>query len=201
MNPEREKYLTIFETIPNPVFILDVESRIENINNAVFDLFRDLLPAGVGYYDKTHISGVLPWLKEDIEAFLDSEALEISFEKDVEISKGLIHFQIKLKRMLNLYDKFMGTIIILNDISYLKQAERTVARARDFYLTLFEEFPTQIWRVGLDGKCNYVNKAWLLFTGKKMEEEAGDGWLMDIHEQERERFKQAFLEALKNMFF
>ncbi len=27
MNPEREKYLTIFETIPNPAFILDVEDR------------------------------------------------------------------------------------------------------------------------------------------------------------------------------
>jgi diguanylate cyclase (GGDEF)-like protein/PAS domain S-box-containing protein len=99
--------------------------------------------------------------------------------------------------MLNLYEKFVGTIVILNDISYLKQAERTVARARDFHLTLFEEFPTQIWRAGLDGKCNYVNKAWLLFTGKKMAEETGDGWILDIHDHDQERFKQAFLEAFK----
>jgi len=197
MNPEREKYLTIFETIPNPVFILDVEGRIENVNNAAFDLFRDVLPAGVSYYGKAHFSGILPWLKEDLEAFVGAEDLETTFEKDVETRKGLIHFQIKLKHILDLYEKFVGTIIILNDISYLKQAERAVARARDFYLTLFEEFPTQIWRAGLDGKCNYVNKAWLVFTGKKMEEEAGDGWIMDIHEQDQERFKQAFLEAFK----
>ncbi|TRZ88807.1 diguanylate cyclase [bacterium] len=197
MNPEREKYLTIFETIPNPVFILDVEGRIENVNNAAFDLFRDVLPAGVSYYDKAHISGVLPWLKEDLEAFVGEEDLETTFEKDVETRKGFIHFQIKLKRMLDLYEKFVGTIIILNDISYLKQAERTVARARDFHLTLFEEFPAQIWRAGIDGKCNYVNKAWLSFTGKKIEEETGDGWILDIHDEDKEKFKQAFLEALK----
>jgi diguanylate cyclase (GGDEF)-like protein/PAS domain S-box-containing protein len=197
MNPEREKYLTIFETIPNPVFILDVEGRIENVNNAAFDLFRDVLPAGVSYYGKAHISGVLPWLKEDLEAFVGKEDLETTFEKDVETRKGLIHFQIKLKRMPDLYEKFVGTIIILNDISYLKQAERTVARARDFHLTLFEEFPAQIWRAGIDGKCNYVNKAWLSFTGKKIEEETGDGWILDIHDEDKEKFKQAFLEALK----
>jgi diguanylate cyclase (GGDEF)-like protein/PAS domain S-box-containing protein len=197
MNPEREKYLTIFETIPNPDFILDVEGRIENVNNAAFDLFRDVLPAGVSYYGKAHISGVLPWLKEDLEAFVGKEDLETTFEKDVETRKGLIHFQIKLKRMPDLYEKFVGTIIILNDISYLKQAERTVARARDFHLTLFEEFPAQIWRAGIDGKCNYVNKAWLSFTGKKIEEETGDGWILDIHDEDKEKFKQAFLEALR----
>jgi diguanylate cyclase (GGDEF)-like protein/PAS domain S-box-containing protein len=197
MNPEREKYLTIFETIPNPAFILDVEDRVDNINNAAFDLFSDVLPAGAGYYGKAQIGEILPWLKEALEAFVGGEDLETTFEKDVETRKGLIHFQIKLKRMLDLYEKFVGTIIILNDISYLKQAERTVARARDFYLTLFEEFPTQIWRAGLDGKCNYVNKAWLLFTGKKMAEEIGDGWILDIHDQDQEKFKQAFLEAFK----
>ena len=197
MNPEREKYLTIFETIPNPAFILDVENRVDDINNAAFDLFHDVLPAGVSYYGKAQIGEILPWLKEALEAFVGGEDLETTFEKDVETQKGLIHFQIKLKRMLDIYEKFVGTIVILNDISYLKQAERTVARARDFHLTLFEEFPTQIWKAGLDGKCNYVNKAWLLFTGKKLAEETGDGWILDIHDHDQEKFKQAFLEAFK----
>jgi diguanylate cyclase (GGDEF)-like protein/PAS domain S-box-containing protein len=197
MNPEREKYLTIFETIPNPAFILDVEDRVDNINNAAFDLFRDVLHYGASSYTKAQIGEILPWLKEALEEFVGGEDLETTFEKDVETQLGLIHFQIKLKRMLDLYEKFVGTIIILNDISYLKQAERTVAKALDFYLTLFEEFPTQIWRAGLDSKCNYVNKAWLLFTGKKLDEETGDGWILDIHDQDQEKFKQAFLEAFK----
>ena len=197
MNPKRERYLTIFETIPNPAFILDVEDRIDNINNAAFDLFSDVLPAGAGYYGKAQIGEILPWLKKALEEFVGGEDNETTFEKDVETRNGLIHFQIKFKRMLDLYEKFIGTIVILNDISSLKEAERTVVRARDFYLTLFEEFPNQIWRAGLDCKCNYVNRAWLMFTGKKMAEEIGDGWILDIHDQDQEKFKQAFLAAFK----
>ena len=192
MNPEREKYLTIFETIPNPAFILDVENRIDNINNAAFDLFRDVLPAGVGLLRQGPDRRDPAVAERGPRGVRGGEDNETTFEKDVETRNGLIHFQIKLKRMLDLYEKFIGTIVILNDISYLKQAERTVVRARDFYLTLFEEFPTQIWRAGLDGKCNYVNKAWLMFTGKKMDEEIGDGWILDIHDQDQERFKQAY---------
>jgi diguanylate cyclase (GGDEF)-like protein len=31
-----------------------------------------------------------------------------------------------------------------------------------------------------------------------MEEETGDAWILDIHDQDQERFKQAFLKAFKN---
>ncbi|WP_321423315.1 hypothetical protein [uncultured Methanobacterium sp.] len=36
--------------------------------------------------------------------------------------------------------------------------EKDLERSRDFYLTLFEEFPALIWRAGVDAKCNYFNK-------------------------------------------
>ncbi len=196
MNPERDKYLTIFEVIPNPSFILDVENRIDNINNAAFELFRESLPTGVDYYGKVRLDEVLPWLRDDLDAFVTGEDNETSFEKDVETRDGLIHFQIKLKRRRDLYEKFVGTIVLLNDISYLKQAERTVARARDFYLTLFEEFPTLIWRAGSDGRFDYFNRAWLQFTGKGMEEEVGEGWTQGLHPDDLERFRDVYAGAV-----
>jgi diguanylate cyclase (GGDEF)-like protein/PAS domain S-box-containing protein len=195
MGPERDRYLTIFEVIPNPSFLLDVENRIDNINNVAFELFRDLLPTGVDYYGKVRLDDILPWIREDLESFGTGEALEISFEKDVETRRGLIHFQIKLKRMLDLYEKFVGTIVILNDISYLKQAEKTVARARDFYLTLFAEFPTLIWRAGPDGRFDYFNRAWLQFTGRTAAEEIGDGWMQGVHSDDLKRFGDVYTRA------
>ena len=197
MNQERDKYLKIFEVIPNPAFILDVANRIDTINNVAFDLFRDLLPTGVDFYGKTRLDEVLPWIRVDLDAFMEGEALETSFEKDVETRRGLIHFQIKFKRMLDIYEKLVGTIVLLNDISYLKQAERTVARARDFYLTLFEEFPTLIWRAGPEGRFDYFNRAWLQFTGRESTAEIGDGWTQGVHPDDLARFREVYAGALE----
>ncbi len=197
MSLERDKYLTIFEVIPNPAFILDVENRVDNINNVAFELFRELLPTGVGYYGRIRLDDVLPWIRENLDAFVTGEELETSFEQDVETRRGLIHFQIKLKRMLDLYEKFVGTIVLFNDISYLKLAERAVARARDFYLTLFEEFPTLIWRAGPQGRFDYFNRAWLQFTGRRVEEEVGEGWTQGVHPDDLPRFHDVYAGALK----
>jgi diguanylate cyclase (GGDEF)-like protein/PAS domain S-box-containing protein len=197
VNQDRDKYLTIFDIIPNPAFLLDVENRIENFNNAAFEHFRHMLPAGADFFGKAKITDILPWLTDKLDAFLSGEAPETTFEKDVETRTGLVHFQVRLKRILDLYEKFMGTIVILNDISFLKQAERAVIKARDFYLTLFEEFPTMIWRAGLDGRLNYVNRAWLLFTEGKLEEEIGEDWAKRVHENDVDRFLKLYNEAVQ----
>ncbi len=197
MSLERDKYLTIFEIIPNPAFLLDVENRIENFNNMAFELFSHVLPAGTGFFGKARITDILPWLAGDLEDFLAGDAPEATFEKDVETRSGLAHFQIRIKRILDLYEKFVGTIVILNDISYLKQAERAVIRARDFYLTLFDELPTMIWRAGLDGRLNYVNRAWLLFTGGKLEEEIGEGWAKRVLDKDLEELQKIYNEAIR----
>jgi len=195
MSQERNKYLTIFEMIPNPAIILDIENRIDNLNNIAFELFQELLPTGIRYYGKVAIGDVLPWLCEDLEAFVAGDAAETTVEKIVETGKSPIHFQVRMKRMLNLYEKPVGTILILNDITDLKSAERRVSRARDFYLTLFEEFPTMIWRAGADGKFNYVNRAWVGFTGRRMEDELGDGWIHSVIAEDLDRFQKIFQEA------
>ena len=63
----------------------------------------------------------------------------------------------------------------------LAASEAKVARSRDFYLAVLENFPTLIWRAGLDAKCDYFNRTWLEFTGRTLAEEMGDGWTAGVH--------------------
>ena len=62
-------------------------------------------------------------------------------------------------------------------------------------LSLLHNFPTPVWRSGLDGRCDYFNKAWLDFTGRSFEDELGDGWLHAAHPEEVERVGREYRTA------
>jgi diguanylate cyclase (GGDEF)-like protein/PAS domain S-box-containing protein len=197
MSNERDKYLTIFEIIPNPAIVLDVENRVDNINNGAVELLQEVSNKILNHHERTQIEALFPWLAGEIHSFVSGTGLEFSFEKDLVTKKGLRHFEVRLKKMLDLDENFIGTIVILNDISHLKQAERAVASARDFYLTLFEKFPALIWRSGLEGRYDYFNEAWLNFTGRTLAQEVGDGWQENIYEEDLERRLKSYLNAFK----
>ncbi len=83
-------------------------------------------------------------------------------------------------------------IITLHDITEQKRAEEALKKSRDFYLTLFDDFPALIRRTGLDAKCDYVNKTWLSFTGHPFEEELGDNWMDGIHPDDFDSYFEPF---------
>jgi len=63
-----------------------------------------------------------------------------------------------------------------NQTSKVKKQKKEVQKSYEFYLTLFEEFPALIWRANVNAKCDYFNKKWLVFTGRTIAQEIGDGW-------------------------
>jgi PAS domain S-box-containing protein len=71
--------------------------------------------------------------------------------------------------------------LFIRDVSKEEELKQKLIRSRDFYLKVLDTFPAMIWRAGLDKRCNYFNQTWLEFTGKKMEQELGDGWTEGVH--------------------
>lgn len=61
--------------------------------------------------------------------------------------------------------------------------------------SFIEDFPAPIWRAARDGLCDYFNKAWLEFTGRRMEEELGEGWAEGVHPDDREQCVKDYLDA------
>jgi PAS domain S-box-containing protein len=49
--------------------------------------------------------------------------------------------------------------------------------------------------VGTDGRCKWVNQAWLEFTGRSMKQLLGEGWLEDVHAEDRSRCARTWQEA------
>ena len=52
-----------------------------------------------------------------------------------------------------------------------------------------------IWMADATKRCDYVNKPWLDFTGRTLEEVVGDGWLAGLHPDDLDRCVAAYTAA------
>lgn len=72
-----------------------------------------------------------------------------------------------------------------------RRAERLRQESEERFHLLANSAPVMIWVTDRDRKCTDVNRAWLDFTGRSIEEELGDGWTQSIHPEDREPTRQA----------
>jgi len=196
-NNTEERYKIIFNIIPNPAVLLDLDNKVEAINDSCLEYFENQIPKDVIYGQKVKVKKIFPWLANELSALMSGEARETVFDQELICPKGQVIFQVRIKKILDPFDIHRNTLILMNDITSIVEAEKKVARARDFYLTLFEEFPAMIWRAGADGQFNYFNRAWLAFTGKMVEEQLGYGWAQALPESDRERFFRVYETAIQ----
>ncbi len=131
MTNEKNKYLTIFESIQDPAILLDKQSRIENINHAAAKVFFGIDAPGKVYYNLSPTERALPWLAEKIDFFTRGKTSEITFETTVPINGRERQFVVKLQKMLDVSEKFAGTMVIFHDVTELKETQASLIRHRD----------------------------------------------------------------------
>lgn len=160
MTNEKNKYLTIFESLHDPAILLDQNNRVINMNHAAATLFTGTSIPGDIYYDQHYTAETVPWLAEELAALAISEEPKFSCEKTFETPEGLRSFDVKLERMLDVSEKFSGTVVLLYDLTERKRAavmEERERLARDLHdsitqslysLTLFAEWAQGLLEAG-----------------------------------------------------
>ncbi len=141
---EKNKYLTIFESLIEPVILLDDRNQIENLNYAAAALFDEAAVPGQGYYG----NGSYPMLQGQLEALLVGYDASSNFECRLETTSGLREFHVKRQRSLDVSEKFSGQVLILSDITEYKRARQLAddaSRAKSAFLaTMSHEIRTPI---------------------------------------------------------
>jgi PAS domain S-box-containing protein len=67
------------------------------------------------------------------------------------------------------------------------RAEAALKESERRFRTLADTAPVFIWMSDRDGQCVFVNKPWLDFSGRTLEQDLGRGWAESLHPEDRER--------------
>jgi two-component system, NtrC family, sensor kinase len=59
-----------------------------------------------------------------------------------------------------------------------------------------DDFPAMVWRTDASGQLDYCNNAWLSFTGQRLEDELGNGWLDRIYPEDFDLCLESVRNAL-----
>lgn len=141
---EKNRYLTIFESLSEPVIIVNDAGRVSNFNLAAHLLFNDQAISGQGYYDDVKNAR----LQQQVTALIRHAGNKLQFEHPLETERGKRTFQVKIQRMLDVSEKFIGTVIILSDVTDFHKAQRAseaASRAKNAFLaTMSHEIRTPI---------------------------------------------------------
>lgn len=77
------------------------------------------------------------------------------------------------------------TLSTLVDITDRKRAEEALRESEKRFRLMADSAPVLMWMTGPDKACTDVNRGWLEFTGRSLEQELGEGWTEGVHPEDR----------------
>jgi two-component system sensor kinase FixL len=73
--------------------------------------------------------------------------------------------------------------------------ETELRESEERFRIVADAAPVLIWMSGVDKLCTFFNRAWLKFTGHRLEQEMGNGWAKGVHPDDLQRCLKIYTEA------
>jgi PAS domain S-box-containing protein len=88
-------------------------------------------------------------------------------------------------------------VAILREITARKRKEAALRESEAMFRTLADMAPAYIWMADAAGFLNYLNKGWLDFRGRTLEQELNFGWAEGLHPEDYQRCLNTFDQTVK----
>lgn len=77
----------------------------------------------------------------------------------------------------------------------VEQYQRRQRTAEERFRALADAAPVMILMSDTNAMCTYFNRAWLVFRGRTLEEEIGNGWTEGLHPDDRDLCLESYLKS------
>ncbi len=199
---EKNQYLTTIESLATPILFLDPRLNIVLINHAANRLLSLSMVPGSYYYRQKLVDVALPVaLKTKVASFEQGTAHETVFEYEHDFEGNVQTYQVYVKRMLDVSDKFSGLVMIFNDITSLVKAEKALEEREARYRYITESMSDYVYILEIDETGNpsteWIAGAFTAITGYTVDEvrEMARGYLSLIRSSDIDGYPLAQRDA------
>jgi PAS domain S-box-containing protein len=181
-------YRSIFNAVNDAIFVHDTESgQIVDVNQVMCHMYgvtqAEARTLGVDVLS----SNEPPYTQKEAIAWIKKAAAGEPqlFEWRARDKSGRL-FWAEVSLSPSIIGGKHRVLAVVRDITYRKQSEDALRESEARFRVMADTAPVMIWISGIDKGCTYFNQQWLNFTGRRIEEELGNGWTTGIHPDDYE---------------
>jgi PAS domain S-box-containing protein len=196
LHQSEERFRSLITSIDDVVFTLDTNQRHTGVYGRWLERYNQTPDDYLGKTSADMMGKELAQVHEKHNR-IALVGQSVVYEWNIDSSDGKQYFQTSLSPIFSPYRDIIGLVGVARNITERKRAELALSEKELQYRTLADTGQALIWASGLDMKCNYFNQVWLDFTGRKIEQELGDGWTEGVHPEDMERCVSIYVNAFK----
>ncbi|HWT77150.1 MAG TPA: PAS domain S-box protein [Mobilitalea sp.] len=209
---ERNNLKLTFEAIPAGMILIDENTVIKQVNKTLLEILdSDLsfvteqqlgdgmncinrMENGCGYGVKCNLCE----LRRNIRTVLKTESAcnDVILKHHYIKNGNEISSWLKINFVPVTIAGIKHVMLVLDDITELKNREEQLIRMKDFTFKLLDRFPMMVWRSDLKGNSDFLNQTWLEYTGLTQEEGMNEGWFTVVHPEDQEEAAKTAKEAM-----
>lgn len=216
MKNEHENFIKVINSSPVGVIVIDENKLITRVNEAALDFLDSNKGQAIGkkfgdaFLCKESLSN-----KQGCRYGLHCNNCQLMNAVNLALTSGVSTANIEFFKIFTLNDeakKFWfkasitsmtdgnekNCIVVLMDITDRKNKEIALEKSRNFYLNMFENFPTMIWKTDLEGNNVYIGQNWNRFIGKDKGESLKLDWIRFLHPEDIEGCRRLHEESVRN---
>lgn len=190
----------VFATIRESLLILDKNLRIKTANACFYQTFGliDNQTEGQFIYDLADKQWNMPRLRELLEEIIPRNSQINDFE--VVHTFPYIGEKIMMLNARRLISRVRNEHLILlaiEDVTRHRQATRMIAEKEEWFRNTADHSPMMLWVADAGKKLQFVNKTWLDYRDKALDEALGQSWIEDMHPDDIKPITRLFDESFR----
>jgi PAS domain S-box-containing protein len=216
LKEEKNNFMRVFNSAPVGIIVLNENAVITRVNEASFDFLDSNERESIGKkFGDAFFCQESFATEHGCRYGAQCKSCEIKSATYLALKSGISTTNIEFSKTFLVNDKSKelwfkasitpmidgnkkNAVIVLMDITDRKNKETKIEKSRDYYLKMFENFPSMVWKINTEGKKEYVNKSYCDFTGKSKEESMKLDWISHLHPEDKSNCYEIYTKSFEN---